>query len=131
MEDRLEGAVLLDVGFGGEFDRGLLERFGHPVMMCHGPEHGELCPLLAGTGCENFDSAHGIVFKLDLDRSQHRAILTRYRELAREDVPIHVVCTQDQAQRYADELTPFEVWTHEPSVAELDGFAAEVEAADR
>lgn len=131
MEDRVEGAVLLDVGSGGEFDRDLLERLGHPVMVCHGPEHGELCPLLAGTGCEQFSAAHGVVFKLDMDRPQHRAIVARYRELAREDVPIHVVCTPEQARRYAAELSEVEVWTHEPTVAELDGFAAEVEAADR
>jgi hypothetical protein len=28
-------------------------------------------------------------------------------------------------------LEDVEVWTHEPSVADLDGFAAEVEANDR
>ena len=131
MKDRMVGAVLIDVGGDAEFDRDLLERFGHPVIVCHGPAHGELCPLLAGTGCEEFNAAHGIVFKLDLDRPQHRAILIRYREFAREEVPIHVVCTQEQAARYAGELAAFEVWTHDPTVAELDGLAAEVEAADR
>lgn len=132
MEPRWEGAVLLDVGPGGDdFDQDLLERLGHPVMVCHGPEHGTVCPLLAGTGCDAFSSAHGIVFKLDLDRAQHRAILARYRQLAREDIPIHAVVSPEQAERYAVELADVEVWTHEPTVADLDGFAAEVEAGDR
>jgi len=33
--------------------------------------------------------------------------------------------------RYADLLADVEVWRREPSVADLDGFAREVEAADR
>jgi hypothetical protein len=131
MQDRAEGAVLLDVGLGGEFDRDLLERLGHPVMVCHGPEPAALCPLLAGSGCPEFEEAHGVVFKLDLDRAQHRAILARYRALAREDVPIRVVTTPDQAERYEAELADVEVWTHEPTVSDLDGFAAQVEAGDR
>jgi hypothetical protein len=72
-----------------------------------------------------------VVFALDLDRPQHRAIVRRYRELARPDVPIRVVVTPEQARHYATELSDLEVLTHAPSVADLDGFAAEVEAADR
>jgi hypothetical protein len=127
-----DGVILLDVSAGeGEFDREMLERFGHVVRVCHGPEHGTLCPLLAGTGCNRFEDAHGIVFALDLDRPQHRAIVRRYRDLARPDVPIRVVASPEQAARYAVELDGLEVVTHSPTVAELDGFAAEVEAADR
>jgi hypothetical protein len=37
----------------------------------------------------------------------------------------------DQAARYAKMLDGIEVLAHEPTVADLDGFAAEVEAADR
>jgi hypothetical protein len=127
------GLVLLDVGPGasGEFDRSMLERLDHPVSVCNGPDVGGLCPLLGGTGCEHFDDAHGIVFALDLERPQHRAIVRKYRDLGREDLPIRVVCTPEQAQRYADVLADVEVWDHEPTVADLDGFAAEVEAADR
>ena len=132
MERSLEGVVLLDVspGAGQEFERDFLEKVGHPALVCHGP-HEHLCPLLAGQGCEKFDAAHGIVFELDLDRAEHRAIVQRYRELAREDLPIHVVATPEQAARYADLLADVEVWTHLPTAADLDGFAAEVEAADR
>ena len=134
MGEPLEGTVLLDAVDGdgdGEFDQDLLERLGHPVAVCHGPHPGELCPLLAGQGCADFEGAHGIVFKLDLDRAQHRALVRRYRELAPPDVPIRVVASAEQAARYAGTLVGVEVWTHEPNVAELDGFAAEVEAADR
>ncbi len=115
----------------GEFDRAFLERLGHEVVVCHGPEHGALCPLLAGTGCEFVDNAHGIVFALDLDRPQHQSILQRYREVVADDVPIHVVVRPGQRERYAEMLGAFQVWEHDPSVADLDGLAAEIEAADR
>jgi hypothetical protein len=132
MDDWRAGVILLDVSSvdAGEFDRDLFERLGHPVIVCHGPgRHG--CPLLGHEGCSKFDKAHGIAFRLDLDRKDHRAILQRYRQLARPELPIRVRVSADQARRYADELQAFEVWTHEPNVADLDGFAAEVEAADR
>jgi hypothetical protein len=131
MDDR-QGLVLLDVtpGSAGEFDQDTLERIGHPVVVCHGPsEHA--CPLLGGHGCPKFQEAHGVVFKLDLGRAQHRAILTRYQRLARPDVPIRVLVAPGDAERHADLLSGVQTWTHEPTVADLDGFAAEVEAADR
>ena len=129
----MRGVVLLDVspGSGEEFEQSFLEKVGHPAMICHGPHEGELCPLLAGKGCAKFESAHGIVFELDLDVPQHRAILKRYEKLGSEDLPIRVVATAEQAERYRDALADVEVWTHEPTAADLDGFAAEVEAADR
>jgi hypothetical protein len=46
-------------------------------------------------------------------------------------MPIRVVVTSEQADRYRDLLADLQVWTHEPTAADLDGFAAEVEAADR
>ena len=130
--ERAGGIVLLDVlGDEGAFDRSILERLGHPVTTCSGPDVKTLCPLLGGTGCPKFDEAHGIVFELDLDRPQHRAVLQRYEQLAREDLPISVVVRADQRERYAALLAGVEVWDHLPTVAELDGFAARVEAADR
>jgi len=72
-----------------------------------------------------------VIFELDLDRPQHRAILQRYRECALDDVPIRAVTTAGHAMRYADELRGIEVLAHGSTVADLDGFAAEVEAADR
>lgn len=126
------GVILLDVAAGGgEFDRRFLERLGHPVTVCNGPDATQLCPLLGGEGCELFEQAHGVVFELDLDRPQHRDILERYRQLAGDDLPIRVVVRSDQAERFPELLGQVETWGHEPSVADLDGFAAEVEAVDR
>ncbi len=127
------GVILLDVppGVTADFDLDILERLGHPVVVCHGPGGETMCPLLTGGGCPMYEDAHGIAFQLDLDHEQHRAVLRRYRELARPDLPIRVFATPEQAERYAELLVDFEVWAHEPNVADLDGFAAEVEAADR
>jgi len=72
-----------------------------------------------------------VLFELDLDRPQHRAILRRYRELARPEVPIRAIVSPAQAERYADAFADVELLAHTPTVADLDGFAAEVEAADR
>ena len=132
MKEKL-GLILLDVtpGSDGEFDRSFLERNGHDVVVCHGPGGGELCPLLAGTGCDKVDRAHGIVFALDLDLEQHRAILRRYRDVTRPEVPIRAVVPPGQRGKYADLLGDVEVWEQEPTAAELDGFAASVEATDR
>jgi hypothetical protein len=128
-----EGTILLDVppGAAGEFDRAALERMGHPVHVCHGPEPGAVCPLLRGAGCPMFEQAHGIVFKLDLGVEQHRAILQHYRQLGRPDLPIRVMAPASAGPPDAELLAEVELWPGEPSVADLDGFAAEVEAADR
>src|ERR671911_1931617 len=106
MDDWHEGVVLLDVspGDAGEFDRATLERMGHPVLVCHGPSAEAPCPLLAGRGCPKFEQAHGIVFKLDLGREQHRAILSHYRHLAPPDVPIRVLAVPADAEPYAELL---------------------------
>ena len=131
--NELHGMILIDElpGSGAEFDRSFLERTGHQVVVCHGPGHEGLCPLLAGTGCEMVENAHGIVFALDLDIDQHRAILQRYHEVTRPEVPIRAVVRPGQREKYADQLSGFDVWEHEPTVADLDGFAAGVDAADR
>jgi len=129
----MEGVVLLDIspGAGQEFEEDFLRKIGHPALVCHGPHEDERCPLLGTNECDKFETAHGIVFELDLEREQHRAILERYRALGRDDLPIRVVVTPEQANRYAEVLKDVEVWTHPPTAADLDGFAAEVEAADR
>jgi len=129
----MQGVVLLDIspGAGEAFERSFLEKVDHPALVCHGPHEGTLCPLLEGKGCADFEAAHGIVFELDLDRAQHRAIVERYQQLGREGMPIRVVATPEQAERYRDLLADVQVWTHAPTAADLDGFAAEVEAADR
>jgi hypothetical protein len=132
--DERHGMILIDVlpGSECEFDQSFLERTGHQVVVCHGPDHrGGTCPLLAGTGCEMVDNAHGIVFALDLDQDQHRAILQRYHEVTRPEVPIRAVVRPGQRDKYADELGGFDVWEHDPTVSDLDGFAAGIDSADR
>jgi hypothetical protein len=132
MEQIPLGRILIDIAAGEEdFDRSFLERSGHSVVVCHGPDHGTACPILAGAGCQKVEDAHGIVFVLDLERPQHRAIVKRYREVTRPDVPIRAVVRPGQRERFAAALDGVELWEHEPTVADLDGFAAEVEAADR
>jgi len=49
----------------------------------------------------------------------------------REDVPIRVAISFEQAGRYASLLAGVQVWTHEPGTGDLDGFTAQVEAAER
>ena len=122
--------ILVDIPEGGTAEVSFLEGEGHQAVICHGP--GETtCPMLTGQGCVLAESAHGILFHLDLDLSQHRSILERYKQVLREDVPIRVVTTGDQARRWAPLLAGVQVWTHEPRAGDLDGFVALVEAADR
>ena len=125
----VEGLILDVTPADGDFDRDFLEKLGHPVLVCHGPEMKHLCPILK-SGCDMVTSAHGIVFQLDLARPQHRAILKRYQEVVSEDVPIAVVVQEGQRREYEAVLSGVQVWETEPSASELDGFAAEVEAAD-
>ncbi|MDZ7678874.1 MAG: hypothetical protein U5K29_10010 [Acidimicrobiales bacterium] len=128
----VEGVVLLDTpDGGGALERAILERLGHPVIECNGPSADGICPLLMGAPCFLFEQARGIVFELDLDRSQHRAILDRYQELAPADLPIRVVLKPGQRERYADELRDVVVWDHEPSIDDLGAFAAQIEAVER
>jgi hypothetical protein len=131
--DQPFGKILIDItpGADGEFDRSFFERTGHEVVVCHGPDDGSVCPLLTGAGCDKVDGAHGIVFALDLDNAQHRAILRRYGKITSPDVPIRAVVRPGQREAYAELIDQFEVWEQEPTVADLDGFAAEVEAVDR
>ena len=53
VDDASEGMILLDVTSGGNgFDRDLLERFGHAVKVCHGPDHatlGRSCAAIASS----------------------------------------------------------------------------------
>lgn len=125
------GLILLDVppGTVGEFDRAILEQLGHPVEVCHGPQEGT-CPLLVGHDCALFDRAHGVVFAFDLRRADHRAILQRYQDLRGPDLPIRVLVRGDDAEKYPDLLAGVQIWTHEPTVSDLDAFAAQVDAAD-
>ena len=122
--------ILVDIPDGQSTDVGFLEGLGHSVVICHGPEPKTLCPILSGVGCPMVEEAHGVVFLLDLDRPQHRAILKQYKAVLREDVPIRVKVKPGQAEKYASLLGGIHTWSDQPGVGDLDGFAAEVEAAD-
>jgi len=124
------GRILLVAPEGTEsFTAAFLQKLDHPVTTCRGPDPGARCPLLDGRGCPSYDAAHGIVFSLDLALPAHRAILRRYADATRgagRDLPIRVVVPQGSS-----EVDGVVTWAGEPSVADLDGFAALVEAADR
>ncbi|MCL1595612.1 MAG: hypothetical protein M3132_14790 [Actinomycetia bacterium] len=122
--------VILDVTpVDALIEQDLLARMGHPVLVCHGPDWGHACPIVAGD-CPLVDAAHGIIFQLDLDRPQHRVILKRYQEVVKDDVPLVAVVKPGQEITYKKILSGVQVWTGKPSVAELDGFAAQTETAD-
>ena len=125
--------VLIDAAEGtATFDKQILERLGHEVHLCGGPEEGTMCPILEEGGeCDLFESAHGIVFELDLDQPQHVEILRRYQELVPEGTPIRALVAEEQMDRHSDTLEGVELWTHDPTVGELDGFSARVEAQQR
>jgi hypothetical protein len=131
MEDKTR--VLLDVlpGAPSEFDESFLARNGLAVTVCAGPDDSHPCPLVEGHGCRQFEEAAGVLFALDLDDPEHRAVIERYQELAREGTPIRVIVSEEQAEQYRDVLEGVELWTHEPTAAELDGFAARIEAWNR
>jgi hypothetical protein len=124
--------MILDVTPGDEsFERHLLEGMGHRVEACHGPGPHSNCPLLEHGTCDLVDQAHGVVFKLDLDRDDHRRILAAYKRTLGDDTPIAVAVRPGQEVTYADLLDGLYVWSHTPTAAELDGFASLIEAADR
>jgi hypothetical protein len=130
VEIMADSYILFDLPAGREvIDSEFLEQLGHPVTMCHGPQSGTQCPLLSGEGCALAEGAHGIVFELDLDRDQHRAVLAQYKDLL-TDIPIRVAVQPGQSTTYADLLNGLKVWNHVPVAGDLDALAAEVEAAD-
>jgi hypothetical protein len=131
--EKFESLVLLDIPEGtGRFEHKILEDMGHTVMVCHGPSHDAPCPALAEVGtCDLVETAHGVVFELDLDIEQHRRVLRRYQVIVAPEIPMRVVLQDGQAETYAELLEGVEVWNHQPSAAELDAFSARVEAAER
>ena len=131
----MEGQVpiLIDAPDAGgvSYAKEFLEKLGHATMVCQGPEEGTVCPILRGDSCSMIESAGGVVYEFDLDRPTHRDILAKYKENLSDETPIRVVVTPEHAEKYADLLEGVAVWGHEPSIGELDGFAAGVEAAHR
>lgn len=131
MESESASYILFDIPTGRKpEDSEFMENLGHPVMVCHGPGGDHVCPILTGEGCELAEGAHGVVFELDLDLDQHRAILQSYKTKLRSDIPIGVVVKPGQAEQYATMLAGVKVWDHIPAAGDLDGLAARVDAAD-
>jgi hypothetical protein len=123
------GTILYVTPTDAVMDREFLQCLGHRVLECDGPAWGHACPIVKGR-CGMVDAAHGVIFRLDLDRPLHRFILKRYQECLDDDVPVAVVIRPDQEECFRDVLRGVDVWTASPSVAQLDGFAAKVEASD-
>jgi len=113
------------------FDRDILARMGHGVMVCHGPGGGTICPILEEGHCGMVDDAHGVIFQLDLDVERHRTILAKYVEDLDPGIPLRVKVRPGQEEKYRDLLDGMEVWTTDPSVSDLDGFSSRVEAYER
>jgi len=114
-----------------DFTASVLERLDHSVTTCHGPDADTDCPLVHGEGCAWYEEAHGIVFALDLTRPAHRDIVSAYERLAEaqgRDIPMRVIVPPGSDLPAELDLL---AWSEDPTVAELDGFAALVEAADR
>lgn len=129
MDESRRGLVLDVTALDATPDKDFLERLDHPVLVCHGPDWGHACPILKD-GCDMVDAAHGVIFQLDLDRPQHRTILERYQRVLDDEVPIVAVIKPGQEEQYADLLKGVEVWVDRPTIAQLDGFAARIEAVD-
>ena len=125
-----EQSIILDVtASDGTFESRFLEPLGHPVLVCHGPDIGKACPILK-KGCAKIDGAHGVVFQLDLDRPQHRAILRRYQEVLAEDIPLWASVLPGQESEYEELLSGVQVVVGGMGVGDLDAFASQVEASD-
>jgi hypothetical protein len=131
VENESASYILFDIPAGKRPEHSeFMESLGHPVMVCHGPAEGTVCPILAGEGCDLAEGAHGVVFELDLDLAKHRAILDSYKTKLRSDVPIGVVVRPGQAEEYATLLGGIKVWDHIPAAGDLDWLAASVDASD-
>jgi hypothetical protein len=127
-----DDSVILNVtpGDGRDLEEDLLTKAGHTVLACSGPSDVDRCPVLFGEECPLVEAAHGVVFQLDLDLPAHRDVLGHYQEILPAGTPLRVVVRPGQKDRYAELLGDLAVWTHSPTVADLDGFAALVDASD-
>lgn len=109
-----------------EWEADLLERLEAHVITCRGPQPEGACPILQGKECSKISDADGILFQLDLEREDHRAILRAYVD--RLDIPIRVVVGPGQREAFASELRDVEVVEGPVGPAALDAFEAEVES---
>ena len=122
--------VLVDCVSDHSQEAAQLERRGHHIVYCAGPPQATLCPILRNGFCEKLAAASGVIFDLDLDRAQHRAILARYQQVLGPEIPIRIMVTPRQAFRYAELLAPNQTWIGPPTGTEIDDFAAVLETID-
>ena len=103
-------------------------KLGHPTEVCAGPQKQGGCPLLEGRSCPLVEDAEGVIFHLDLDLPENRRLLSKYITYFDDlGVPVRVVVTPEQKQRWAKLLSLVEVWTAPVNISKLDGFSSEVE----
>jgi len=119
------GTILDIAPVGGAEERRRLENMGHRVVVCPGPGEGGHCPLVEDGFCAMVDGADGVVFRLDLDDSYHREMLTCYRSELGEGTPLHVVVQPGQRQRHAGLLNGMSVSVGEIGM-DMDRLAAQV-----
>ena len=121
--------VILDVNPDPDalaWEQDFFGRLEDHVLVCGGPEQQGGCPILKGEVCGKVAAADGVIFQLDLDQADHRNILAKYTQIL--DVPIRVVVSEEQKERWAPLLELVEVFTPPIGPATLDAFAAEVES---
>ena len=109
------------------WEQDFIGRLEDHISTCSGPHREGACPILNGKHCPLIHDADGILFQLDLDREDHREILALYQQEL--DVPIRVVCTPEQRERWGPLLQGVEVMTRPVGPAALDAFAAEIESS--
>ena len=109
------------------WEQDFIGRLEDHVIGCRGPRNEGGCPILRGDHCSKIRAADGVLFQLNLDRPDHRAILWRYKKLL--DVPIRVVCTKEQEEKWSLLLADVEVVNPPVGPAALDAFSAEVESS--
>ena len=122
--------ILIDNPDQGSMERqaDFYRKLGHSIDLCIGPEKEGGCPLFEGESCPLVEDADGVIFQLDIDVPRNRSLLAKYiTYFDNLGVPVRVVVSPEQKQRWAKLLSLVEVWTTPVTVGKLDGFASEVE----
>ena len=122
--------VLVDCRSELSWETDLLRQRGHDVVYCPGSPLGASCPILGGDFCAKVAAASGVIFDLDLDRAEHRAILAKYRGLLGPEIPIRVLIREDQVAAYPELFEPVQMWIERPTPADVIEFAAALESIE-
>ena len=125
----MRNPVILDVNPDPDdlaWEQDFLKRLDIPVHSCRGPKDPGGCPILRNERCMKIEGVDGVLFQLNLDRGDHREILGKYLQIL--DVPIRVVVTPEQKERWAGLVGMVETFEAPVGPAKMDAFAAEVAA---